>query len=40
MEMLGVMHAIPPEFGIYIRRYTVEISCKSEKPSWHVFIPS
>jgi len=29
VEMLGVMHATPPEFGINIRRYhTVEISCK------------
>jgi hypothetical protein len=29
VEMFGVMHATPPEFGINIRRYhTVEISCK------------
>ena len=31
VEMLGVMHAIPPEFGINIRRYhTVEISRKNQ----------
>jgi len=28
VEMLGVMHATPSEFGINIRRYhSVEISC-------------
>jgi hypothetical protein len=28
MEMLGVMHVIPPELGINVRRYTVEIPYK------------
>lgn len=31
VEMLGVMYAITPEFGINIRTYTVEISRKSLK---------